>query len=90
MISLISRVIDNVINILVLLIIIRAFLSFLPQSRSNKLSIILGDVTDPILKPFQRFQLGGAAGAIDFSPLFAIIALNVLGWLSKILLSLFS
>lgn len=76
MISLIAQVIDKVITILIYAIVIRTFLSFLPQFRSNKLSMILYDVTEPLLKPFRRFQMGGAAGAIDFSPLIAIIVLN--------------
>ncbi|HUS89360.1 MAG TPA: YggT family protein [Desulfosporosinus sp.] len=78
MISLIAQVIDKVITILIFAIVIRAFLSFLPQFKSNKLSMLLYDVTDPLLKPFQRFQIGGAAGAIDFSPIIAIIALNLI------------
>ena len=78
MISLIAQVIDKVITILIYAIVIRAFLSFLPQLRSNKLSMLLNDVTDPILKPFQRFQIGGAAGAIDFSPIIAIIVLDLI------------
>lgn len=76
MVSLIAQVIDKVITILIFAIVIRSFLSFLPQFRSNKISMILYDVTEPLLKPFQRFQMGGAAGAIDFSPLIAIIVLN--------------
>jgi len=47
-------------------------------------------VTDPILKPFQRFQIGGSTMGMDFSPLFAILGLNVIGWLCKLLLSLFA
>ena len=89
MISLIAQVIDNVITILIYAIVIRSFLSFLPQFRSNKLSMLLFDVTDPLLRPFQRFQIGGAAGAIDFSPLIAIIALKFIGSLIVRLLSLF-
>jgi YggT family protein len=78
LISLIAQVIDKVITILIFAIVIRAFLSFLPQLKSNKLTMLLNDVTDPLLKPFQRFQIGGAAGAIDFSPIIAIIALNLI------------
>ena len=89
MISLIAQVIDKVITILIYAIVIRSFLSFLPQFRSNKLSMLLIDVTDPLMKPFQRFQFGGAAGAVDFSPIFAIIALELVGWLSKWLLHFF-
>jgi len=86
--SLINQVIDNVITILVVAIVIRSFLSFIPQLKSNKLSMLLYDVTDPILKPFQRFQIGGAAMGVDFSPIFAIIGLQVIGWLAKLLLSM--
>lgn len=78
MISLIAQVIDKVITILIFAIVIRTFLSFLPQLKSNKLSMLLCDVTDPLLKPFQRFQIGGTAMAVDFSPLIAIIALNLI------------
>jgi len=77
LISMIAQVADKVVTILIYAIIIRAFLSFLPNLKSNKLTVILNDVTEPILKPFQRFQLGGAARAIDFSPIIAIIVLNM-------------
>lgn len=89
MISLIAQVIDQVIIILIFAIVIRTFLSFLPQFKSNKLSMLLHDVTDPLLKPFQRFQIGGTAMGVDFSPIIAIIALNLIGWLSKRLLYFF-
>lgn len=80
MISLIAQVTDKVITILIYAIVIRALLSFVPQltSSKNKLVSLLYDVTDPLLKPFQRFQIGGAAGTIDFSPVIAIITLNVI------------
>jgi len=84
LISLIAQVVDKVITILIFAILIRTFLSFLPQLKSNKLSMLLYDVTDPILKPFQRFQIGGAAGAIDFSPIIAIIALTLIqAWIVR-------
>lgn len=70
----VAQVIDKVITILIYAIVIRAVLSYFPKMRSNKLSLLLDDVTEPILKPFQRFS----AGAIDFSPLIAIIALNLI------------
>ncbi|KGP75701.1 hypothetical protein JT05_08940 [Desulfosporosinus sp. Tol-M] len=77
MISLIAQVIDKVITILIFAILIRAFLSFLPQIKSNKLILLLYDVTDPLLKPFRRFQIGRAM-LIDFSPIIAIIVLSLI------------
>lgn len=79
MISLVAEVIDKVITILIYAIVIRVFLSYLPPKfQSHKLSILLTDATEPFLKPFQRFQFGGAARAIDFSPIIAIIVLNLI------------
>ncbi|WP_143015488.1 MULTISPECIES: YggT family protein [Desulfosporosinus] len=72
------------ISILIYAIFVRVILSwfgpkFYPSN--NKLVAVLYDVTDPILKPFQRFQFGNAAMRMDFSPIFAILALNVAQWL---------
>ena len=85
------QVIDKVITILIYAIVIRAILSFVPQltSSNNKLVSLLYDVTDPILNPFQRFQIGGAAMAFDLSPIIAIIVLKLIASLSVGLLSLF-
>ena len=84
MISLIAQVIDKVITILIFAIVIRTFLSYIPNLRSNQLIGLLYDVTDPLLKPFQRFQIGGPAMALDFSPLIAIIALNLIqSWIVR-------
>ena len=84
MISIIAQIIDKVITILIFAIVIRTFLFFLPQLKSNKLSLLLTDVTDPLLKPFQRFQIGSAAGAIDFSPIITIIVLNLIqAWIVR-------
>ncbi|SPF32123.1 YGGT family protein [Candidatus Desulfosporosinus infrequens] len=84
MISLIAQVIDKVITILIFAIVIRTFLSFIPQLKSNQLISLLYDVTDPLLKPFQRFQIGGAAMALDLSPLIAIIVLNLIqSWIVR-------
>ena len=76
---------DKVIAILSWAIIIRALLSFFPQIRYNKIVQILNDVTDPLLKPFRRFQIGGQGFSVDFSP---ILAIFVLGMISTILHSL--
>lgn len=78
MISLIAQVIDKAITILIYVVVIRALLSFVPQLKSSKFSILINDVTEPLLRPFKRFQIGGATGAIDFSPVIVIIVLNLI------------
>jgi len=91
LIFLVAQIIDKVITILIYAIVIRAILSFVPQltSSNNKLVSLLYDVTDPLLKPFQRFKIGGAAMAFDLSPIIAIIVLQLIGSLSRGVLSYF-
>ncbi|KUO73144.1 MAG: hypothetical protein APF81_24070 [Desulfosporosinus sp. BRH_c37] len=84
----IIQVIDKVITILIFAIVIRTFLSYIPQLKANQMITLLYDVTDPFLKPFKRFQIGGSAMAVDFSPILAIIALKLIGWLCERLLLL--
>lgn len=67
-----------VITILVYAIGIRALLSFFPHSPQHPLIRLLYEVTEPILKPFRRFQLGGAAKSMDFSPILAYLVLQFL------------
>ena len=86
MISTIAQIVYEVINILIILIVIRSILSFVPQliSSNNKLVSLLYDVTDPILKPFQRLQIGGAGMAIDFSPIIAFLVLRLIqSWIVR-------
>lgn len=80
MIHQIAQIINEVINILIILIVIRSIISFVPQliSPNNKWVTLLYDVTDPILKPFQHLQIGGAGMALDFSPFVAIIVLELI------------
>lgn len=63
------------VEIIVLLIIIRAVLSFFPNmDRNHPLVRTLDQVCDPILRPFQR--LLPPMGGMDFSPIIAILTLQ--------------
>ena len=73
-----------VIQVLSLLIIARALLSWFIQDPFNPLMRTLNDLTEPILAPI-RNRLGGGMG-IDLSPLIAIIGLQILGQLLEALL----
>lgn len=72
--AMIYRVTDMVLLILQWIIIIRAFLSWIPHSPNNPVAKIIYDITEPLLKPFRLIRIG----MIDFSPVFAIIALFLL------------
>ena len=60
-------------SILALAILVRAILSWFRISRYNRLVILLYDVTDPVLSPLRRVI--PPVGAIDITPLIAMIIL---------------
>ncbi|MHB1652140.1 MAG: YggT family protein [Desulfitobacteriaceae bacterium] len=70
------------VSIITWAIVIRALLSFIPISPQQpvfqNIIRLLYDVTEPLLKPFRRFQLGGGSFAVDFSPVLAIITLGII------------
>lgn len=75
-----ARALNTVIDIYVLIIIIRAVLSFFPQmDRGHPLVRFLDQIVEPVLRPFQR--LLPSMGGLDFSPLLAIVTLQVVGGL---------
>jgi YggT family protein len=81
-----ANTLDFAITIVIFLIIVRAVLSFLPVgNQRNGFVEALDRVVDPILAPFQRIL--PSAGGIDFSPMVAILALQALGWLIRMLLT---
>lgn len=75
----IANLIGAVIQVFVYLIIARAIGSFFVRDWSRGLPRFLWDVTEPILGPLRRV-LPPIAG-LDWSPLVAIIGLQLLGGL---------
>ena len=57
------------------MIILRAILSFLSPDPYNPVVQMLYRLSDPILKPFQK--LIPPVGGLDLSPLFAVLALQL-------------
>jgi YggT family protein len=63
-------------QLLIIAIIIRALLSWLPGVRSlAPVAVLLNEATDPILRPIQRRL--GPIGGFDFSPIIAILLISV-------------
>lgn len=67
------RIIDS-------LILIRVILSFFPTLQTSKTSYFIYQMTEPVLAPCRAIldKLGLGMGMIDFSPILAIILLNIL------------
>lgn len=66
-------------EILTVVIILRAILSWFVTNPTNRLVIILNHITEPILAPLHRVI--PRAGMIDFTPLIAIILLQLIIYL---------
>jgi YggT family protein len=65
-------------DVLTLVIIARVILSWF-SPRPNRLTIILDKITEPILSPLRRII--PRAGMFDFTPLVAIILLQLIAYL---------
>lgn len=75
-----AQTIRYAVQIVILLIIVRAFMSFFPRiDRHHPVVRTLDSVVDPLLRPFQR-MMPPMAG-LDFSPILAILTLQVVEWL---------
>jgi len=58
------------------LIIVRVLLSWIPHDPYRSVFRFVYEITEPVLAPFRR--LIGGRMAIDFSPIFALLALELL------------
>lgn len=68
------------ISLLNFLIIARALFSWFSRDYSNPIYRVLYQLTEPILAPFRSLlDRLGVGGMVDFSPLLAILALDVIG-----------
>jgi YggT family protein len=68
------------INVIILLIVVRAVMSFVPNiDPRHPVVRTLDQIVDPILMPIQRIV--PPVGGLDFSPMIAIFALQALAGL---------
>jgi YggT family protein len=78
-VSLLFSFIRILCEVLTIAIILRAILSWFSPRPTNMLAIILYRVTEPMLAPLRRII--PRAGMIDFTPLVAIILLQLIIYL---------
>lgn len=71
----IIQFVNLIFEVLVWLIIIRCVLSFVPHNPTQPVLRFIYDVTDPVMRPFSRI-IPPAAG-IDFSPIIAVLAIEL-------------
>jgi len=70
------QVVNIIFEVLIWLIIIRCFLSFIPHNPYQPLIKFIYEVTEPVMAPFRRII--PAAGGIDFSPIVVVLAVSLL------------
>jgi YggT family protein len=79
-------IIHLVIQVLIWLIIIDAILTWIPSiDRRNPLVQLLRRVVEPVLAPIRQILPPQRTGYVDFSPLIAIVVLNII---DRLLISL--
>lgn len=83
----IVQLVDLVFEVLVWLIIIRCVLSFVKHNPHQPLIRFVYDATEWVMAPFRRIV--PSAGAIDFSPIIAVLAIELVRRLAVKLLLLF-
>lgn len=77
----IATILDYLLTIVNWMIIIRALLSWVNPDPYNNIVRFLYSVTEPLLTPFRRIVPVYSMG-IDFSPIFALVAV----WFTKLFL----
>ncbi|MBQ6621752.1 MAG: YggT family protein [Mogibacterium sp.] len=76
---LLIRAIDWFADILIMLLCVRAILSWFAQDRNSPLGrmyMVLLQLTEPIVEPFRRLLSGFNTGMLDFSVLVAFFAIR--------------
>jgi YggT family protein len=82
--SLVVQVIQIALRILVWLIIADVIINYIPSiSRYHPIVILIRKITRPVLSPFRKIlppmRIGDAY--VDFSPILAIIVINIIQWI---------
>lgn len=81
-----SRILITLFNFYELLIVVYVLSSWLPRSNwANDVRRALASIVEPYLGIFRRFI--PSAGGLDFSPIIAIIVLNIVGQFAARLLA---
>jgi len=80
-----ARVLNTLFGLLELAILLECIASWIPQIQGNKFISLIHNFTYPLLDPFRRLQDKFSPGLpMDFSPIIALLVIDVLKRLLKI------
>lgn len=92
MTTLLTNAVNVFFRLLYILIIIRVFMSWVPNLRYTTIGNFIATLTDPILGPVKRMMdkspLGGGM-MIDFSPVIALFILDIIQMIILGIISIF-
>lgn len=71
----IAEILNMILNFLIILILIRAFISWVNPDPYNPIVRFLHSSTEPMLRPLRRLLPPWRTGGIDFSPFIATLVL---------------
>lgn len=71
----IVQIVDVIFEVLVWLIIVRCVLSFVRHNPYQPLIRFVYEITEPVMAPFRRII--PAAGGMDFSPIVAVLVIEM-------------
>src|SRR3990172_8342987 len=71
----IAEILNMILQFMIVIIIVRAFISWVNPDPHNPIVRFLHGSTEPLLRPFRRFMPPWKTGGIDFSPLIVILLL---------------
>ena len=78
------KIVEIICNVITILILLRVIISWYTRSQTNALFRFLHWLTEPILAPLRRII--PRVGPLDFSPLVAIVLIQVIYYLLYIFL----
>jgi len=73
--SALAQILDMVLNFFIIIILIRALISWVSPDPYNPIVQFLYRATEPLLRPFRKLLPPWRTGAIDFSPFLATLLL---------------
>lgn len=78
--DILATFIDILAWVFIIAIIVRALMSWLPSLQISSFARVLDDITEPVMTPIRRVL--PPAGGIDFSPIVAIVLIQVIKYVA--------
>lgn len=79
-----GQLVDIIVYVITLILILQALMSFAPIAPWHPVRRFLDQVTEPILRPFRNML--PPMGMFDFSIMLALIVIQILGYILKLMI----